>query len=57
MKWEPFKALQAAPTLPLGDPNRMTDLRERQQDARIRMGQKSLIARPYNEELRRQGKL
>ncbi len=57
MKWDPYKALQAAPKLPLGDPNRLEDLRQRQRDALRNMGDKSLIARPHNEELRRLGRI
>lgn len=57
MNWNPYEALRAAPKLPLGDPNRSEDLREKQRNALKQMGDKSLIARPHNEVLRRQGKL
>jgi hypothetical protein len=57
MNWHRYQAVRAAPSLPLGDPNRTEDLRQKQREALRKMGDKSLIARPYNEELRRTGRM
>lgn len=57
MSWNTYKAVQAATKVPLADPNRAEDLRQRQREALRKMGDKSLIARPHNEELRRLGRL